>query len=192
MQSNDPSPFLNWSRILVVVSASASSCCGPPFAPNMGSSSISPRKKCPQTKCIFPKCFEKGPIHIFLNDTFQCFRITIIYKGTQVTMSQEVLTVSNEAALWVAQPSGSLGVEAATSASLSSRLIRPCSAHPAAVDPQLWSHGEAECHLSRMLGNMFSADFHWTFISYNINEAHSLLDTIFNYISYFGPPAKHL
>ena len=34
---------------------------------------------------LFSKSLEKRPIHIFLNDTFHFFQITIIYKGTQVT-----------------------------------------------------------------------------------------------------------
>ena len=34
---------------------------------------------------LFSKYLEKGSIHIFLNDTFHFFQITIIYKGTQIT-----------------------------------------------------------------------------------------------------------
>ena len=35
---------------------------------------------------FFPNYFENRPIHIFLIDTFLCFQITIIYRGTQVTI----------------------------------------------------------------------------------------------------------
>ena len=38
-----------------------------------------------ENRPLFSKYLEKRPIHIFLNDTFHFFQITIIYKGTQVT-----------------------------------------------------------------------------------------------------------
>ena len=37
----------------------------------------------------FFKIFEKRPIHIFLNDTSHFLQKTIVYKGTQVTSSQQ-------------------------------------------------------------------------------------------------------
>ena len=43
-----------------------------------------------ENRPLFSKYLEKGPIHIFLNYTFHFFfqiPVTIIYKGTQVTMS---------------------------------------------------------------------------------------------------------
>ena len=46
-----------------------------------------------------------------------------------------------------------------------------------------------------MLGKWFFGRFLWKTIFYTINEAHkqySILDTLFNYIFYFGPPRKHL
>ena len=49
--------------------------------------------------------------------------------------------------------------------------------------------------LVRMFGKWVFGRFPWKFIFYTINEAHkqyNILDTIFNYIFYFGPPGKHL
>ena len=47
---------------------------------------------------LFPKYLEKRPIHIFLIATFQFFQITIIYKGTQVTMQSGMTWLSEEQA----------------------------------------------------------------------------------------------
>ena len=40
---------------------------------------------------LFSKYSENWPIHIFLNDTFLFFVVTIIYTGTQVTMGSKTL-----------------------------------------------------------------------------------------------------
>ena len=53
----------------------------------------------------------------------------------------------------------------------------------------------SDCLLVRMLGKWVFGRCPRIFIFYTIKEAHkqySLLDTIFNYIFYFGPPGKHL
>ena len=39
-----------------------------------------------KTEPFFSKYLEKRPIYIFLIDTFHFFQITIIYRGTQVTI----------------------------------------------------------------------------------------------------------
>ena len=52
-----------------------------------------------------------------------------------------------------------------------------------------------DCWLVRMLGKWVFGRFPWIFIFYTRNEAHkqySLLDTIFNYMFYLGPPGKYL
>ena len=53
----------------------------------------------------------------------------------------------------------------------------------------------ADCCLSQDVREQVFGRFPWIFIFYTINEIHkqyNLLDTIFNYIFYFGPPGKHL
>ena len=68
------------------------------------------------------------------------------------------------------------------------------------MSPSWWramSHHSwnSDCSLVRMLGKLVFGRFPWIFIFYTINEAHkqySLLDTIFNYIFYLGPPGKYL
>ena len=53
----------------------------------------------------------------------------------------------------------------------------------------------ADCCLSQDVRESVFGTFPWKCWFYIINEAHkqySLLDTIFNYIFYVGPPGKHL
>ena len=56
---------------------------------------------------LFSKYLEKRPIHMFLNDTFHFFQITIIYRGTQVTTQEAQGTAG-----W--QPKKGLAKESAT------------------------------------------------------------------------------
>ena len=47
-----------------------------------------------ENRPLFSKYLEKRPIHIFLIDTFNFFQITIIYKGTQVTIIKRMCNIS--------------------------------------------------------------------------------------------------
>ena len=58
-----------------------------------------------------------------------------------------------------------------------------------------WRRQCEDCELVRMLGKWVFGRFPWKFVFYTINEAHkqySLLDKIFDYIFYPGPPGKYL